>query len=230
MAYFGRLPFSYNEFDEGHAGNQTSYPVYHSGSAGEVSLGFDRIVDEVSNEYFFYGSSRSRHHEEIFFPSDVFGLNMPDQQFCGQPLVAYGELHPRNPVSHWQQGTVSPAVDFKSSLLPDYENFSLVVPYSYSQERELYRGNNLRPVTNVFDSNVERGNTNLNFQTGFDNLDARSPVFLDNYPFGQEVKDESGNEEVCLTDASRRCDVEPTWPRSSGHDREVFKFSHIKSA
>ncbi|NXD68834.1 P3C2G kinase, partial [Eolophus roseicapillus] len=222
MAYFGRVPFSYNEFNEGQAGNRASYPVYHSDSAGEVSLGFDRIVDEVSNEYFFYGSSHSHHHEEIFFPSDVFGLNVPDQQFCGQSVVAYGELYPRNPVPHWQQGTVSPAVGFRSSLLSNYENFSLVDPYPYSQERELYGGNNLRPVTNVFDSNVERGNTNL---IGFDNVGARSPVFLDNYPFGQEVKDESGNGEICLTDTSRRCDIEPTWPSSSGHDREATGWS-----
>ncbi|XP_061219880.1 phosphatidylinositol 3-kinase C2 domain-containing subunit gamma isoform X2 [Neopsephotus bourkii] len=225
MAYFERLPFSYKEFDEGHPGNQASYPVYHSGSAGEVSLGFDRIFDEVSNEYFFYGSSHSHHQEEIFFPSDVFGLNVPDQQFCGQPLVPYGELYPRNPVSHWQQGTASPAVGFRPDLLSDYENFSLVDHYPYSQERELYGGNNLRPVTNVFDSNVGRGNTNLNFQRGFDNIDARSPIFLDNYPFGQEVKDESGNGEVCLTDTSRRCDIEPTWPSSSGHDREATGWS-----
>ncbi|KAM9581203.1 phosphatidylinositol 3-kinase C2 domain-containing subunit gamma isoform 1-T4 [Guaruba guarouba] len=225
MAYSGRLPFSYNEFNKGHAGNQASYPIYHSGSAREVSLGFDRIVDEVSNEYFFYGSSHSHHQEEFFFPSDVFGLNVPEQQICGQPLVAYGELYPRNPVSHWQQGTVSPAVGFRSSLLSDYENFSLVDPYPCSQGREIYGGNNFRPVTNVFDSNVERGNTNLNFQTGFDNVDARSPVFLDNYPFGQEVKDESGNGGVCLTDTSRRCEVEPTWPSSSGFDREATSWS-----
>ncbi|NXK82593.1 P3C2G kinase, partial [Amazona guildingii] len=225
MAYFGRLPFSYNEFNEGHAGNQASYPIYHSVSAGEVSLGFDRIVDEVTNEYFFYGSSHSHHQEELFFPSDVFGLNVPEQQFCGQPLVAYGELYPRNPVSHWQQGTVSPAVGFRSSLLSDYKNFSLVDPYPYSQGRELYGENNLRPVTNVFDSNVQRGNTNLNFQTGFDSVDARSPVSLGNYPFGQEAKDESGNGEVCLTDTSRRCDIEPTWSSSSGHDREATGWS-----
>uniref|UniRef100_A0A8B9J386 Uncharacterized protein n=1 Tax=Amazona collaria TaxID=241587 RepID=A0A8B9J386_9PSIT len=179
MAYFGRLPFSYNEFNEGHAGNQASYPIYHSVSAGEVSLGFDRIVDEVTNEYFFYGSSHSHHQEELFFPSDVFGLNVPEQQFCGQPLVAYGELYPRNPVSHWQQGTVSPAVGFRSSLLSDYKNFSLVDPYPYSQGRELYGENNLRPVTNVFDSNVQRGNTNLNFQTEFlPRIQCKLPLFM----------------------------------------------------
>lgn len=230
MAYFGRLPFSHNEFCEGQAGDQTSYPLYHSGSAGEVCLGFDQIADEVSNEFFFYGSSHSHHHEEIFFPSDVFGLNVPEQQFCGQPLVAYGELYPGSPISHWQQGTVSPTVGFRSSLLCDYRHLSLVDPYPYSQERELYGRNSISPATNVFDSNVERGNTNLSFQIGFDNIDAQCPVFLDNYAFGQEVRGESGNGEGCLTDASRRFNIGPTWPSSSEHDREVFKFSHINSA
>ncbi|NXV12809.1 P3C2G kinase, partial [Cepphus grylle] len=225
MAYFGRVPFSHNEFCDGQAGDQASCPMYHSGSAGQVCLGFDRIVDEVSNEFFFYGSSHSHHHEEIFFPSDVFGLNVPDQQFCGQPLIAYGELYPGNPISHWQQGTVLPTVGFRSSLLSDYRNFSLVDPYPYSQQRGLYRGNSRSPVTNVFDSNAERGNTNLSFQIGFDNIDAQCPIFSDNYPFGQEARDESGNGEGCLTDTSRRCDIGPTWPSSSGYDKESTGWS-----
>uniref|UniRef100_A0A8C3JK96 Uncharacterized protein n=1 Tax=Calidris pygmaea TaxID=425635 RepID=A0A8C3JK96_9CHAR len=230
MAYFGNVPFSRNEFFQGQDGDQASYPMYHSGSAGQVCLGFDQVVDEVSNEFFFYGSSHSHHHEEIFFPSDVFGLNVPDQQFCGQPLIAYGELYPGNHFSHWQQCTVSPTVGFRSSLLSDYRNFSLVDPYPYSQERELYGGNNTSPVTNAFDSNVERGSTNLSFQIGFDNIDAQCPIFIDNYPFRQEVRDESGNGEGCLTDTSRRSDIGPTWPSSSGHDGEVFEFPRINSA
>ncbi|NXH68953.1 P3C2G kinase, partial [Hydrobates tethys] len=225
MAYYGMVPFSHNEFCEGQDGDQASYPMYHSGSAGEVCLGFDRIVDEVSNEFFFYGSSHSHHHEENFFPSDVFGLNVPDQQFCGQPLVAHGKLHPGNPISHWQQGTVSPMVGFRSSLLSDYGNFSLVDPYSYSQEREIYGGNSIIPITNVFDSNVERDNRNLSFQIGFDTVDTQCPVFLDNYPFGQEVRDESGNGEAHLTDTSRSFGVGPTWPSSSGHVREATGWS-----
>lgn len=228
MAYFGMVPFSHNDFREGQAGDQASYPVYCSGSAGEVCLGFDRIVDEVSNEFFFYGSSHSHHHEEIFFPSDVFGLNMPGQQFCGQPPVAYGEVHPGKPLPHWKEGTVSPVIGFRSSLLSDYRNLSLEDLYPYSQEREIYGRYSITPATNVLDSTVERGNTNLSFQIGFDNVDAQSPVFLDNYPFGQEVRDESGNGESCLTNTSRRCDIGPT--SSSGHGREVFKFSHMNSA
>jgi len=220
MAYFGMVPFSHNRFREGQAGDQASHPMYQSGSAREVRLGFDRIVDEVSNEFFFYGSSHAHHHEEFFFPSDVFGLNVPDPQFCDKPLVAY-------PISHEQEGTVSPTVGFRSSLLSDYRNCSLVDPYPYSQERGIY---GVTPVTNVFHSNVERGHTNLSFQIGFDNVDNPCPVFLDNYPFGQEVRGESGNGEACLTDSSRRWDIGLTWPSSSGHDREVFKFSHINSA
>ncbi|NWW45546.1 P3C2G kinase, partial [Pedionomus torquatus] len=230
MAYFGKVPFSHNEFCEGQVGDQASYPTYHSASAGQICLGFDQIVDEVSNEYFFYGSSHSHHHEEIFFPSDIFGLNVPDQQFCGQPLIAYGELYPRTPDSYWQQGTLSPAVGYGSSL-PDYRNFSLVDPYPYSQERELYGGNNISPVTNVFGTSVERDDVNLNFQIGFDNIDAQCPIFLDNYPFGQEVRDQSGNGKGCLTDTSRRCDIGPTWPSSSGHDRQSTGWSiHLVEA
>ncbi|NXG70260.1 P3C2G kinase, partial [Baryphthengus martii] len=225
MAYFGRVPFSHHEFPEGQAEDQASYPMYHSGAAGEVHLGFDRIVDEVSNEFFFYGSSHSHHREEIFFPSDVFGLNVPDRPFCGQPAVAYSELYPGSPISHWQQGTASPTIGFRSSLLSDYRNFFLTDPYPYSQERELYGGNRISPVTNVFDSNVEGGSTNPSFQIGFDNVDAQCPVFLDNYPFGQQVKDESGNGKAHLTDTSRRCDVGPTWPGSFGHDRQATGWS-----
>ncbi|NXK07037.1 P3C2G kinase, partial [Herpetotheres cachinnans] len=225
MAYFGRVPFSHNEFCEGQAGDQASYPMHHAGSAGEIRLGFDRIVDEVSNEFFFYGSSHSHHHEEILFPSDIFGLNVPDKQFCGQHLVTHGELYPGNPLPHWQQGTVVPMVGFRSSLLSDYGNSSLVDPYPYSQEKEAYGGYNISPVTNVFDSNVERGNTSRSFQIGFDNVDAQYPVFLDNYPFGQEVRDESGTWEACLTETSRRCDIGPTWPSSCGHDREATSWS-----
>ncbi|XP_027555523.1 phosphatidylinositol 4-phosphate 3-kinase C2 domain-containing subunit gamma [Neopelma chrysocephalum] len=220
MAYFGREPFSHNEFHKGQAGDQASYPVYHSGSDGQIPLGFDRIVDEVSNEFFFYSSSHSHHHEEIFSPSDVFGLNVPGQHFYGQPLVAYGEPNPENPVSHWQQGTVSPTVGFRSYLLSDYRNFSLVDPYPYSQERELCGWSSINSVTNVFGSAVEGGNTSLGFPIGFDNADAQCPVFLDNRPFGQEGRDESGNGEARFTDASRRCSTGPTWPHGSGHDRE----------
>ncbi|XP_075016259.1 phosphatidylinositol 3-kinase C2 domain-containing subunit gamma [Calonectris borealis] len=225
MAYYGMVPFSHNEFREGQTGDQASYPMYHSGSAGEVRLGFDQIVDEVNNQFVFYGSSHSHHHEENFFPSDVFGLNVPDQQFCGQPLVAYGELYPGNPVAHWQQGTASPTVGFRSSLLSDYRNFPLVDPYPYSREREIYGGHSITPVTNVFDSNVERGNRSLSFQIGFDNVDTQCPVFLDNYPFGQEARDESGNGKACLTDTSRSFGVGPTCPSSSGHDREATGWS-----
>ncbi|XP_065702524.2 phosphatidylinositol 3-kinase C2 domain-containing subunit gamma [Patagioenas fasciata] len=226
MAYFGRVPFSHNKFYEGQDGDQASYPMYHTGSAGEVHLGFDRIVDEVSTEFFFYGSSHSHHPEEIFFPLDVFGLNVPvpDQQLCGQPPAAYGELYPGNALSHWQQGTVSPTVGFRSSLLSDYTNFSPVDPYPYSQETEIYGGNNITPVTNVHDSDVERCNTNLGFQIGVDNVDAQCPIFLNNYSFGQ-VRDESGYGQACLTDTSRKCNKEPTWRSSSGYDREATRWS-----
>ncbi|XP_056198012.1 phosphatidylinositol 3-kinase C2 domain-containing subunit gamma [Falco biarmicus] len=225
MAYFGRVPFSHKEFFEGHAGHQASYPMYHSGSAGEIHLGFDRIVDEVSNEFFFYGSSHSHHHGEILFPSDIFGPNVLDKQYCEQPVVAHGDLYPGNPLSHWQQGAVSPVVGFRSSLLPDCINPSLVDPYPYSQNREAYGGNSPSIATNVFDSNVERRNTSLSLQIGFDNVDAQCPVFLDNYQFGQEVGDESGTWEACLTETSRRCDIRPTWPSSCGRDRGATSWS-----
>ncbi|NXE34878.1 P3C2G kinase, partial [Ptilorrhoa leucosticta] len=220
MAHFGRVPFSHSEFWEGQSGNRASYPMHHSGSDGEIPLGFDRIVDEVSNEFFFYGSSHPHHHEEMFFPSDLFGRNVPDQHLYGQPLVAYGELYPGNPISHWQQGTVSPMVGFRSSLLPDCRNFSVVDSHPYSHERELHGRKSVNSV-----SNVERGNTNLGFQIGSDNLDAPSPVFFGNYPFGQKVREESGNGEASLTSTSRRCSIEPTQPQGSGHDKEAAHWS-----
>ncbi|KAF4789335.1 hypothetical protein TURU_152229 [Turdus rufiventris] len=64
--------FSHSEFCEGQPGHQAPYPKCHPGSDGEIPLGFDPIVDEVSNEFFFYGSSHPHHHEEMFFPSDLF--------------------------------------------------------------------------------------------------------------------------------------------------------------
>lgn len=227
MTYFEKVPLSGNEFHEGHAGDQASYLAYHSGSYGKVYLGFDQIVDEVNNEFFFYGSSHLHHPEEHFFSSDIFSLNVPEQQLCSQPSVACGELHSENFVPHWQQGTVSPHIGFKSSLLSDDGNFSLVDSYPYNQEREIYRWNSSTPVTNVLNSNVERGYAYWNFQIGFDNVDAQCPVFLDKYPFGQR-RDESGNGEACLTNTSRRFSIGSTWPKSPGHDREVFTFSDIK--
>ncbi|NXA64290.1 P3C2G kinase, partial [Mohoua ochrocephala] len=220
MAHFGRVPFSHSEFCEGQPGDQASYPMHHFGSDGEIPLGFDRIVDEVSNEFFFYGSSHPHHHEEMFFPSDLFSRNVPDQHLYHQPPVAYGELYPGNPISHWQQGTASPTVGFRSSLLPDCRNFSAVDSHHYGLKRELHGRNSVNSV-----SNVERGNTNLGFQIGFDNLDAPSPVFLDNYPFGQKVREESGNGEASLTNTSRRCSIGPTQPQGSGHDREAARWS-----
>eukprot|EP00076_Gallus_gallus_P025065 XP_015147483.1 phosphatidylinositol 4-phosphate 3-kinase C2 domain-containing subunit gamma isoform X1 [Gallus gallus] len=224
MAYFEKVPLSGNEFHEGHAGDQASYLAYHSGSYGKVYLGFDQIVDEVNNEFFFYGSSHLHHPEEHFFSSDIFSLNVPEQQLCSQPSVACGELHSENFVPHWQQGTVSPHIGFKSSLLSDDGNFSLVDSYPYNQEREIYRWNSSTPVPNVLNSNVERGYAYWNFQIGFDNVDAQCPVFLDKYPFGQR-RDESGNGEACLTNTSRRFSIGSTWPKSPGHDREVTGWS-----
>ncbi|NXG25359.1 P3C2G kinase, partial [Grallaria varia] len=226
MAYFGRGPFSHNEFHKGQPGDQASYPVYHSDSSdGEIPLGFDRIVEEVSNEFFFYSSSHSHHQEEVSFTSDIFGRNVHDQHFYGQPLVAYGELYPGNPGSHWQRGTVSPTAGFRYSLLSDYRNFSLVDPYPYSQGRELYGESSVNPVPNEFGSDVGRGNTSLGFPIGFDSVDAQCPVLLDNYPFGQGLRDESGNGEACLTNSSRRCNIGPTGPSDSGHDREAAGWS-----
>ncbi|KAM4783227.1 phosphatidylinositol 3-kinase C2 domain-containing subunit gamma [Cyanocitta cristata] len=220
MAHFGRVPFSHNEFCEGQPGDQASYPMYHFGSDGDIPLGFDRIVDEVSNEFFFYGSSHPHHHKEMFFLPDLYNHTVPDHHLHGQPLVAYGELYPGNPVSHWQQGTVSPMVGFRSSLLPDCRNFSVVDSHPYNLERELHGRNSVNSV-----SNVERGNINLGFQIGFDNLDAPSPVFLDNYPFGQKVREESGNGEASLTNTSRRCSIGPAQLQGSGHDREAARWS-----
>ncbi|NWW72870.1 P3C2G kinase, partial [Climacteris rufus] len=217
MAHFGRVSFSHKEFCEGQPGDQAPYPMYHSGSDGGVPLGFDRIVDEVSNEFFFYGSSHSHHHEEMFFPSVHFSQNVPNQHLYGQPLAAYGELYPGNEISHWQQGTVPPMVGFGSSLLPDCRNLSVVDSWPYSQDRELCGGNSVNSV-----SNVERGNRSLGFQIGFDHLGAPSPVFSDNYPCGQKMREESGNGEASLTNTSRRCHIGPMQP---GHDRETTGWS-----
>ncbi|NXG27617.1 P3C2G kinase, partial [Dromaius novaehollandiae] len=225
MAYFGRVPFSQDEFCEGQAEDQASYSMYHSDFAGQVSLGFDQIVDEVSNEILFYGSSHLHHPEENFFVADIFGWNVPEQQLCGQPPVTCAELYPGHPSSHWQQGTVSPVTGFRSSFLSDYRNFSMVDSYPYSEERRINRRNSVIPSTNVFDSNVERGNKNLSFQIGFDNVDAQYPVCLDNYPFGQGVRDESGNGEACLTNTSGRLNIGTVWPSGSGHDREPAGWS-----
>ncbi|KAM4902121.1 phosphatidylinositol 3-kinase C2 domain-containing subunit gamma [Sylvia borin] len=220
MAYFGSVPFSFSEFCEGQPGDQTSYPMCHPGSEGGIPLGFDRIVDEVSNEFFFYGSSHPTHHEEMFFPSDLFSGNVPDQHLYSHPLVAYGELYPGNPIPHWQQGTVSPMVGFRPSLLPDCRNLSVVDSHPSSHKRELHGRKSINSV-----SNVERGNTDLEFQIGFDNLHAASPVFLDNYPFGQKVREESGNGEASVTNTSRRSNIGPTHPRGSGHNREAAGWS-----
>ncbi|NXL75724.1 P3C2G kinase, partial [Leptocoma aspasia] len=219
MAHSGRVPLSHCEFC-GQPGHQASHPMCHSGSDGEIPLGFDRVLDEVSNEFFFYGSSHPHHHEEMFFPSDLFGRNVPAQHLYSHPLIADGGIHPGNPTPHWQQGTVSPVVGFRPSLLPDCRNFSVVDPHPYSHERELHGRSSVNPV-----SNVQRGSTNLEFQIGFDNLDAPRPVFLDNYPFGQKVREESGNGEDSLTNTSRRWNRGPTQPQGSGHDREAAGWS-----
>ncbi|NXR62442.1 P3C2G kinase, partial [Rhadina sibilatrix] len=220
MAHFGRVSFSLSEFCEGQPGHQASYPTCHSGPEGEMPLGFDRIVDEVSNEFFFYGSSHPPHHEEMFFPSDFFGRSVPDQHPYNHPLFACGQPYPGHPAPHWQQGTVSPRVGFRPSLLPDCRNFSVVDSHLYTHERELHRRESVNSV-----SDVERGSTNLEFQIGFGILDAPSPVFLDNYPFGQKVREESGNGDASLTNTSRRCNVGPTHPQGSGHNREAAGWS-----
>ncbi|XP_062447230.1 phosphatidylinositol 3-kinase C2 domain-containing subunit gamma isoform X2 [Rhea pennata] len=225
MAYFGRVPFSHDEFRDGQAEDQASYSMYHSESAGQVSLGFDQIVDEVSNEIFFYGSSHLHHPEENFFVADIFDLNVPEQQLCGQPPVTCGELYPGHPSSHWHEGTVTPVIGFRSSVLSDYRNISMVDSYSYSKEREIYRRNSVIPAAYVFDSNVERGNKNLSFQIGFDNVVAQYPIFLDNYPFGQGVRDESGHGEACSTNSSRGLNIGPIWPSNSGCNREPAGWS-----
>ncbi|NXY22256.1 P3C2G kinase, partial [Atrichornis clamosus] len=224
MAYFGRVPFSHKEFCEGQPGNPASSPVYHSASDGAIPLGFDQIADEVSNEFIFYGSSHSHHHEEMFFPSGFFGGHVPDQHPYGQPLVSYGELYPGNEISPWQQGTVAPVVGFRSSVLPDGRTFSVLDPHPYSRERELSGGHGVNSVTDVFSSSVQRGNTNLCFQVGFDSLAPPSPVFLNDSPFGQ-VGEGSGNGEGFLTNICRRCNTGPTQPQGSGHDREATGWS-----
>ncbi|XP_057878900.1 phosphatidylinositol 3-kinase C2 domain-containing subunit gamma [Melospiza georgiana] len=220
MAHFGRVPFSHSGFCAGQPGPQASHPECHSGSDGDIPLGFDRIADEVSHEFFFYGSSHPHHHEEIFFPTDLFSQNVRDQHIISHPLVAHGELYPGTAIPHWQQGSVAPMVGFRPSLLPGCRNFSLVDSHPYSHERELHGRNSVNSV-----SNVERGNTNLQFQIGFDNLDVPSPVFLDNYRFGQKVREESGNGEASVTNISRRCSTGPTHPSGSGHNREAAPWS-----
>ncbi|NXH47508.1 P3C2G kinase, partial [Dicaeum eximium] len=216
MAHFGRVPLSHSEFCEGQPEHQAFYPMCHSGSGGEIPLGFDRVVDEVSNEFFFYGSSHPHHHKEMFFPSDPFSRNLSDQHLYSHPLVAHGELCPGNPAPHWQQGTVSPMVGFRPSSLPDCRNCSVLDSHPYSHEGELHGRNSVNSI-----SNVERGNKNVEFQIGFDNLDAPSPVFLDNNPFGQKVRKESGNGEASLTNTSTRCNTGPTHPQGSGYNREA---------
>ncbi|NXT65411.1 P3C2G kinase, partial [Chaetops frenatus] len=220
MAHFGRVPLPLSEFCAGQPGHQASYPRCHSGSDGQIPLGFDRIVDEVNNEFIFYGSSHPRHHEEMLFPSDPFGWNVPEQHLSSQPLVAYGEPFPGNPIPHWQQGTGSPKVAFRSSPLPDHRSFSLGDPHPYSHQRELHGRNSVNSV-----SDVERGHTNPGFQIGFDSLDAPSPVFLGNYPLGQKVREENGSGGASLTNTPSRCSRGSTQPLASGHDREAAGWS-----
>lgn len=225
MAHFGRVPLSHREFCAGQPGHQAPHPECPSGSDGDIPLGFDPIVEEVSHEFFFYGSSHPHHHEEIFFPADLFSQDVSDQHLYSHPLVAHGELYPGTPFPHWQQGTVAPMVGFRPSLLPDCRSFSVVNSQPYSHGRELHGRNSVSSV-----SNVERGNTNLQFQIGFDNLHVPSPISLECYPFGQKVTEESGNGEGSVTNISRRCSTGPTHPQGSGHNREVFKCSYIHSA
>ncbi|XP_059704013.1 phosphatidylinositol 3-kinase C2 domain-containing subunit gamma isoform X3 [Haemorhous mexicanus] len=220
MAHFGRVPLSLSELCAGQPGPQAPHPVCHSGSDGHIPLGFDPIVDEVSNEFFFYGSSHPHHHEGIFFPAELFSQHVPDQHLYSHPLVSHGELYPGSPVPHWQQGSVAPMVGFRPSSLPDCRNFSVVDSHPYSHNRELHGRNSVNSL-----SNVERGNTNLEFQIGFDNLGAASPVFLDNYPFGQKVREESGNGEASVTNTSGRCSTGPPHPQGSGHTREAAAWS-----
>ncbi|XP_018775377.2 phosphatidylinositol 3-kinase C2 domain-containing subunit gamma [Serinus canaria] len=220
MAHFGGVPLSLSELCAGQPGPQAPHPVCHSGSGGHIPLGFDRILDEVSNEFFFYGSSHPHHHEEMFVPAELFSQHVPDQHLYSHPLVAHGELYPGSPVPHWQQGSVAPMVGFRPSSVPDCRNFSVVDSQPYSQEREPHGRNSVNSV-----SNVERGNSNLEFQIGFDNLGVPSPAFLENYPFGQKVREESGNGEASVTNTSGRCSTGPLHPQGSGHTREAAAWS-----
>ncbi|XP_014725406.1 PREDICTED: phosphatidylinositol 4-phosphate 3-kinase C2 domain-containing subunit gamma [Sturnus vulgaris] len=199
MAHFGRMPFSHSEFWEGQPGPQAA----HRGSDGRIPLGFDPIIDEVNNEFIFYGSSHPHPHEEMFFPSDFSTRNVPGHHLHGHPVVSHGELFPGNP------GTV---LGSRSPPVP-----ACVLD---SQQGQLHG----RQSANSAPS-VERSSTNLEFQIGFDSLGAPNPVFLDNDPFGQKVREESGNGEVFLTNNSRRCSIGPTHPQGSGHNTEAAGWS-----
>ncbi|RLW01725.1 hypothetical protein DV515_00007672, partial [Chloebia gouldiae] len=97
-----------------------------------------------------------------------------------------------------------------------FRNFSVVDSYPNSHEREVHGRKSVNSV-----SNEERGNTHLEFQVGFDNLDSSGPVFLDSYPFGQKVREESGNGEASVANTSRRCSTGPTHSQGSGYNREA---------
>ncbi|KAM7055788.1 phosphatidylinositol 3-kinase C2 domain-containing subunit gamma [Acridotheres tristis] len=191
MAHFGRVPFSHSEFWEGQPGPQAAHP----GSDGRIPLGFDPIIDEVNNEFFFYGSSHPHPHEEMFLPSDFSMRNVPGHHLHGHPVVSHGEFFPGN------AGAVL------GSVLD-------------AQQGQLHGGHSAHSAPSL-----QKDTTNLEFQIGFDRLGAPGPVFLDDYPFGQKVREESGNGEVFLTNASRRCSIGPTHPQGSGHNREAAGWS-----
>ncbi|XP_057348014.1 phosphatidylinositol 3-kinase C2 domain-containing subunit gamma isoform X2 [Manis pentadactyla] len=156
-----------HEHEEFHSANQPLFPR-------QVSVGFDQLVDEISNEIPFYQSEMEEN--TIFVPS------APSRDSKRHSLdkihqISLNEFTSKSSELSYHQIRKSPVIGFRNSVLPNPQNVNTETssgkPIRKDHDAENYRFSILIPSSTHLDkinSWRELENENPNYHIGFESI------------------------------------------------------------
>ncbi|XP_049738525.1 phosphatidylinositol 3-kinase C2 domain-containing subunit gamma isoform X2 [Elephas maximus indicus] len=193
MAHHWQRDPNPNESHEEQYGHQDSHSVNQPLSPSQISLGFDPVVDELSNKIPLYKSKIKENTFSVpiapYWDSEGHSLNETSQ-------ISLNEIALKSPELSWQQCRETPVIGFKPSVLPEPQTMnkesSWGNPRGKYDDADDYRFNSSVPSFTSLDkinSWGELENEDHNYHIGFESS------ILPTYPsFSTDFRPKEKNE------------------------------------
>uniref|UniRef100_A0A2K6SZH1 Phosphatidylinositol 3-kinase C2 domain-containing subunit gamma n=1 Tax=Saimiri boliviensis boliviensis TaxID=39432 RepID=A0A2K6SZH1_SAIBB len=193
MAYSWHTDPNPNESHEKQYEHQGFPSVNQPHSSGQVSLGFDQIVDEISD--------KTAHYKNEIDKNTFSVPSAPEWDSKGHSLnkthqVSLNEFTSKSPDLSWPQLRKAPVIGFSPSVLPNPQNMNKECPWGNPIGKhhgaDDSRFNVLAPSFTSMDKinlQKELGNENHNYHTGFESsISPTNSSFLTDFIRKEENK------------------------------------------
>ncbi|XP_037702501.1 phosphatidylinositol 4-phosphate 3-kinase C2 domain-containing subunit gamma [Choloepus didactylus] len=186
MADYWQTDQNPNESHEEQHEHQVFHSIKKPLSPSQISLGFDPLVDEISNKI---PLCKSEIEENTYFVPSIPNWDSKRHSLDEAHQISLNEFTSKNPELLWQQFRETPAIGFRPSVLPKPQNINKESSQGNPMEKYTfntdYRFNLLAPSFASFDKinscrelRNESSNCHIGFESSILPIDPSSTDFM----------------------------------------------------